>query len=160
MFLINNVLIRPDNISESVDLLEDNIVKDVVRPFPNLDAMSEGMRTAITFAIVSYIVDKTDIDYGQDGFRDGGRFEIITNLVSKALAKELNEYVAIDMVMFASLFRTLMSQKFRFLFDVKHKILSDVIYDKDSGFLPLNYSKVIKENTSVVLSAYNKIVNS
>jgi len=160
MFLINNVLMRPDDISESVDLLEDNIVKDVTRPFPNLDALPEGLRTATTFAIVSYIVDKTDIDYSQDGFRDRERFEIITSLVSKALAKELNEYVAIDMVMFASLFRALMGQKFRFLFVAKRMIISDVIHDNDSDFLPLSYGKIIKENTSAVLSAYSKIVNS
>jgi len=160
MFLINNVLMRPDNISESVDLLEDSIIVDVTRPFPNIDSLPEGERVATTFAIASYIVDKTDIDYGQDGFRDTNRFEIITSLVSKALAKDLNEYAPIDMVMFASLFKALMAEKFKFLFKPKHKILSDVIYSESSDYLPLNYRKIILDNTNSVLSAYNKIENS
>ena len=160
MFFINNVLMRPDNVTESVDLLEDNIVRDVTRPFPNLDVLPEGDRIATTFAIACHIVDKTDIDYGSDKFRDKDRFEIIVSLVGKALAKELNEKAPIEMVQFASMFKSLMMEKFAFLYTKRSIVVSFTYQNDTTDTLPLSVSKLIKENPVKVLSAINAIKNS
>ena len=158
MFFICDVLMKPDNIEESVALLDDNLITDVSRPFPNLDVMPERDRIAITLAIASYIVNKTDIDYGQDGFRDSRKFGIMINLVGRALAKEINVKIPMESLLFLELYKVLMNKKFEFLFNKVNVLLS---FDNENEHsLNNELKKVITDNIKTAVSAYLKITNS
>jgi len=159
MFFINNVLMKPDSIEESVELLSDNIITDISRPFPNIDVVPEKDREAITTAMVAYIVNKTDIDYGQDGFRDYKRFNIITKLVGIALVNEINVRIPVNGVLFRELFENLLDKKFEFLFS-RGNIINTMIDVEFSNPLSGMLAKSILDNRSKLIEAYNKISNS
>jgi len=158
MFFINNVLMKPDNIEESVELLDDNIIIEVSRPFPNIDVVPERDRVAITLAIVAHIVNKSDMDYGQDNFRDSNRFDIMLNLVGRALAKEINVRIPMDTLLFLELFKALMKKKFAFLFG-KASILMGIQDPESVCVLNNELKTIIKDNSNVVVSAYTSILN-
>ena len=156
MLIINNVYIKPDNIEESVSNLDD-LIKSIARHFPNIEVMPEDDSLAITFSIVTYLVDKTDIDYGRDDFKDNKKFSIVTSLTANAITNEINEYITISKDLFISMYKTLMSHKFRFLYGTRYMI--NDVFSKEHLF----NNKIMEKlslNEYIVLQSYNKIKNS
>jgi hypothetical protein len=140
---------KPDAIEESVGML-DELIRRVARPFPNIDVLPEGKVITATLAIASFIVDKTTIDYGRDDFKDYDKFVIVTNLVSRSISNEINEFIPINKEVFSSLFRSLMIHKFRFLFNT-NSIVADITCQSDTMF-SREITDMIFENKSNLIS--------
>ena len=150
MLIIQDVLMKKDNIAESVDLLEDNLVRNIAVAFPNLDAMRGDERHVVTLAIVAHIVSKTDVDYADGCFRDTKRFDLVTSLVGNALCKEINEKVPMERNLFMSLFTVLMEEKFGYLFN-KRDITRYPIDGKSS--LPEALANVVEKTKGIYVNA-------
>jgi len=152
VILINGVNMEPDNMAESVELLDDVLAK-LVRAFPNIDVVTEDQRKLMTLVIATYLVDKADVDYGRDDFRDSNKFKIVISILAKALVKELNEKITVEYGLFESLFRSLMYSKFMHLFN-NRGMMERILFGRQ---LPIEIIKLIDENKSLLTSFYKRV---
>ena len=154
MFFIDGVKMDGDNIGDSVEQLEDGLIRDIAMAIPQIDTVGDDERTVMMIAVAALVTDRTQIKADSAANMDTNRFNINISLIGKMIAKEINEKIPFNVSQFSRLFSMTMSKKYGFL--LGNSVIGDIL---NVSTLPEEVTRLVQDKRPLLIATFNKLRN-
>ena len=153
MICIKNMEMNTNNLEESIDRLEDDVIRDIIKAFPHIGSMNEVMTKVTMAAIATHLADLTTFEVVSFK-KELTRFEVSISLIGKYIGMELNEVIPVNISVLARLYKNAVMFKYRFC--LLEETLKNAIIDNEKPFSD-DYMKAIEENKATFINALGEL---
>ena len=150
MIKIHGVFMNTDNISESVERLEDSVILTIRRAFPHIDTLPEEERKVVMAAMAVYLADETSVELNVANSEED-RFEVSAVFIGRQIGKEINEVIPVKYEELARLYKHALMFKYRTVI-YKESIYSDIV-EKNQVF-PTDFMQAIENKKALFITSY------